>query len=71
MKRSEQEQLAREMLARAEQKVAGEIEDCTPTSHRDNEDDGDAEMHDVSDSEAVFKPTEDQPYHRPRRYTIT
>ena len=69
VKRSEQEQLAREIQARAEQKVA---DDCAETPEKEKEqEDRDVDMPDVTDPEAGFTPTEDQPYRRPRRYTIT
>ena len=67
VKRSEQEQLAREIQARVEQKVA---EDDSETTERDDEH-KDEDMPDVNDPEAGFVPTEDQPYRRMRRYTIT
>ena len=68
VKRSEQELLAKEIQARAEQKV---VEDCSALPEKENEEDKDADMPDVTDTEAGFTPTEDQPYRRPRRYTIT
>ena len=68
VKRSEQEQLARELQARVEQKVA---EDVPPTTPEKEETDNDADMPDVTDPEAGFDPTEEQPYRRLRRYTIT
>lgn len=70
VKRSEQEQLARELQARVEQKVE---EDGTSTiaPENDEEKDKDSDMPDVKDPEAGFAPTEDQPYRRFRRYTIT
>ena len=68
MKRSEQEQLAREIQARAEQKVVDEI---AATPEKEDEKEKDADMPDVNDPEAGFAPTEDQPYRRLRRYTIT
>lgn len=67
VKRSEQELLAREMQARVEQKVA---EGASTAPEQENEEE-DADMPDVTDPEAGFTPTEDQPYRRPRRYTIT
>ena len=67
VKRSEQEQLAREIQARVEQKVAEE----TGTSKNGDGDEKDADMPDVTDPEAGFAPTEEQPYRRLRRYTIT
>ena len=68
VKRCEQEQLAKEIQARAEQKVA---EDYSVLPEKENEQDKDADMPDVTDPEAGFTPTEDQPFRRPRRYTIT
>ena len=66
MKRSEQEQLARELQARVEQEVADRAEANESKKKKD-----DADMPDVNDPEAGFAPTEDQPYRRLRRYTIT
>ena len=73
VKRSEQEQLARELQARVEQKVADDITTATSPDKEDDEEDKekDTDMPDVSDPEAGFTPTEDQPFRRPRRYTIT
>lgn len=78
VKRSEQEQLARELQARAEQKVADEVA-ASPDKKQmedggeagDTEADADTDMPDVNDPEAGFDPTDDQPYRRLRRYTIT
>ena len=72
MKRSEQEQLAREIQARAEQKVVDDIA-ASPEKENpvDEEKQKDVDMPDVNDPEAGFVPTEDQPYRRMRRYTIT
>ena len=67
MKRSEQEQLARELQARAEQKVVNDVTEAETKEKNHN----DTDMPDVSDPEAGFVPTEDQPYRRLRRYTIT
>ena len=58
VKRSEQEQLAKQ-LAQAKQE-----------EEKDNETQ-DQDMPDVSDPEAGFAPTPDQPYRRLRRHTIT
>jgi hypothetical protein len=65
VKRSEQEQLARELQVRTEQKIA-DIKAAEETNKVE-----DADMPDVNDPEAGFAPTEDQPYRRLRRYTIT
>ena len=74
VKRSEQEQLAREIQARAEQKVVNDVQQeatATTTASGSEEKDKDTDMPDVTDPEAGFVPTEDQPYRRLRRYTIT
>lgn len=63
VKRSEQEQLAKEIQARAEK----DAEETTGVMDGDD----DAEMPDVNDPEAGFVPTEDQPFRRLRRHTIT
>jgi hypothetical protein len=60
------EQQAKEM-AEAPTKESAEEEQTTPeTSEHADED-----MPDVTDPEAGFCPTEDQPYRRTRRHTIT
>eukprot|EP00522_Entomoneis_paludosa_P005146 CAMPEP_0172475620 /NCGR_PEP_ID=MMETSP1065-20121228/69964_1 /TAXON_ID=265537 /ORGANISM="Amphiprora paludosa, Strain CCMP125" /LENGTH=430 /DNA_ID=CAMNT_0013233831 /DNA_START=1078 /DNA_END=2370 /DNA_ORIENTATION=- len=67
VKRSEQELLAKELQARVEKEV-----DEEELPHQDKpEEDGDEEMPDVSDPDAGFVPTEDQPFRRLRRHTIT
>jgi hypothetical protein len=66
VKRSEQEALARELQARVE-KVTEEEAAVLPLAEAD----ADEDMPDVNDPEAGFAPTEDQPYRRFRRYTIT
>ncbi|KAL7581266.1 hypothetical protein ACA910_006037 [Epithemia clementina (nom. ined.)] len=100
VKRSEQEQLAKEIQARVEQEVlvSSETKDnnntntinavtvstnCNNTKAQPNNHDNckereatnacgeDEEMPDVDDPEAGFAPTEDQPYRRLRRHTIT
>lgn len=80
VKRSEQEQLAKEMQARAEQHEmalvhdeASEILGSHPNQVNERQfgDGGDENMPDVNDPEANFSPTEDQPYRRLRRHTIT
>eukprot|EP00523_Entomoneis_sp_CCMP467_P001906 CAMPEP_0168748414 /NCGR_PEP_ID=MMETSP0724-20121128/16162_1 /TAXON_ID=265536 /ORGANISM="Amphiprora sp., Strain CCMP467" /LENGTH=424 /DNA_ID=CAMNT_0008796239 /DNA_START=126 /DNA_END=1400 /DNA_ORIENTATION=- len=74
VKRSEQEQLAKELQARVEKEV---VEDCeeasTPQTSSEERTPGeqDEEMPDVSDPDAGFAPTEDHPYRRLRRHTIT
>lgn len=72
VKRSEQEQLAKQLEAQAvktEEQPAGAVEEAgalVPTTSSDDDD-----MPDVTDPEAGFVPTEDQPYRRLRRHTIT
>jgi len=71
VKRSEQAELARRLLA-GEQGAAAP--DHPHESTREGGEDGgdpDEEMPDVSDPEAGFSPTEEQPYRRLRRHTIT
>lgn len=46
------------------------VDDAAASPEKADED-NDAEMPDVDDPEAGFAPTEDQPYRRIRRYTIT
>lgn len=77
VKRSEQEQLAKELKARVEREVAEihvshqpiqKTEDARASKQQIAED---QDMPDVTDPEAGFAPTEDQPFRRLRRHTIT
>uniref|UniRef100_A0A7S2WG87 CCT domain-containing protein n=1 Tax=Eucampia antarctica TaxID=49252 RepID=A0A7S2WG87_9STRA len=43
----------------------------TPLSTVQEEEEVDTDMPDINDLEANFQPTDDQPFRRPRRYTIT
>jgi len=68
VKRSEQEQLAKELEKKKKREGGDDEEDDT-----DNENAGEADdelMPDVNDPEAGFSPTEDQPYRRLRRHTV-
>jgi hypothetical protein len=47
------------------------VEKVTEEAAATEEAGGDEDMPDVNDPEAGFTPTEDQPYRRVRRYTIT
>jgi hypothetical protein len=75
VKRSEQELLARKLQAAADGNTATEDglpvidESSVPASSSDVALDED--MPDVNDPEAGFSPTEDMPYRRNRRHTIT
>jgi hypothetical protein len=65
VKRSEQEQLAKKLAE--EEKEKGDAEGAAADDAEGN----DADMPDVNDPEAGFSPTDDQPYRRLRRHTIT
>jgi hypothetical protein len=75
VKRSEQEQLAKRLQAEADVTAStdGSLpvvdESSAPASSSD--DALDEDMPDVNDPEAGFSPTEDMPYRRNRRHTIT
>ena len=84
MKRSEQEQLAKEIQARVEKEVFSdqELKSASTNARRSKDTDmnvindangegSDEDMPDVADPDAGFAPTEDQPYRRLRRHTIT
>ena len=60
VKRSEQEQLGRRQRQQPHEEAEKRVSD----------EDDDDDMPDVSDPEAGFCPTEDQPYRRMRRHTI-
>lgn len=62
VKRAEQELLAKELAKKTSQERKESDEE---------EDEVDESMPDVNDPEAGFSPTEDQPYRRTRRHTIT
>jgi hypothetical protein len=68
VKRSEQEMLAKQLeeaaAKRTIKKEGDEEED-------EEEESKDEDMPDVNDPEAGFSPTDDQPYRRLRRHTIT
>jgi len=64
VKRSEQEQMRKQLAA---EQAATEHRTSSPESNPAE----DEEMPDVNDPEAGFSPTEDQPYRRLRRHTIT
>ena len=59
-----------EQQARAEAEAAPTIKEEEDTITPDNSA-NDEDMPDVTDPEAGFCPTEDQPYRRTRRHTIT
>ena len=63
VKRSEREQLRKQLEA----EQAAENRASSPESDQAHDED----MPDVNDPEAGFSPTEDQPYRRLRRHTIT
>ena len=65
VKRSEQEQLARALAAKLEG-----VDDKGSAEEEEDEDE-DKDMFDVDDPDAGFSPTEDSPYRRVRRHTIT
>jgi hypothetical protein len=69
VKRSEQEQLAKQLEAEADLTLTG-IEDGLP-DESSVPGTPDEDMPDVNDPEAGFSPTEDMPYRRLRRHTIT
>lgn len=74
VKRSEQEQLAKQLAAEKEAKDKEEKEQRErEEAEKENstQEDCDEEMLDIDDPEAGFVPTEDQPYRRLRRHTIT
>ena len=63
-------------VKRAEQTVAAEAAaapsvPAAAAGGTGSDDSPDEDMPDVNDVEAGFEPTEDMPYKRPRRYTIT
>ena len=66
VKRSEQEELAKQLREKENQKAA-----TTTASSSDDNEEEDEIMPDVNDPEAGFVPTEDQPFRRVRRHTIT
>ena len=70
VKRSEQEQLAKELAQQQQQEQQSE---STTAAEKEEADVAivDEDMPDVNDPEAGFSPTEDQPYRRLRRHTIT
>lgn len=65
VKRSEQEQLERELQEKSstESAIENDQHDRNPTDDED--------LPDMNDPDAGFVPTEDQPYRRLRRHTIT
>jgi hypothetical protein len=70
VKRSEQELLAKQLQAEAD--VTGTTtEDDFPNVEESSALAPDEDMPDVNDPEAGFSPTEDMPYRRNRRHTIT
>ena len=68
VKRSEQEQLARALAAKQNGDDKGSAEDF---EEEEDDEDEDKDMFDVDDPDAGFSPTEDSPYRRVRRHTIT
>ena len=68
VKRSEQEQLARLLAAKQNN---GEVQAMGEEEEDDDEDVDDKDMPDVDDPDAGFSPTDDSPYRRLRRHTIT
>ncbi len=77
MKRSEQEMLAKQLAQQEgsdEHAMDDDVDDdgLSPGEHLSAESGEDEDMQDVlDDPEAGFVPTEDQPYRRLRRHTIT
>jgi lactam utilization protein B len=77
VKRSEQEQLAKELEAEAADLTAATTEGSVPVVDEadapasSSNKEVDEDMPDVNDPEAGFSPTEDMPYRRLRRHTIT
>jgi len=74
VKRSEQEQMAKELAksaAKNDNSGAQQEEDDDEDNENDADKAEDEHMPDVNDPEAGFSPTEDQPYRRLRRHTIT
>lgn len=72
MKRSEQEMLAKQLAQKEGSDEQAMDDDGQPLCEHLSGDSGDEDMQDVRDDpEAGFVPTEDQPYRRLRRHTIT
>jgi hypothetical protein len=66
VKRSEQEQLAKQL-----QEAQASDETAPGLAVVFEEGTGDEDMPDINDPDAGFRPTEEQPYRRLRRHTIT
>lgn len=74
MKRSEQEMLAKKLALKegSQERAMNDDDDMPPGENLSRDSGEDEDMQDVlDDPDAGFVPTDDQPYRRLRRHTIT